>query len=383
MHSRSQPDRCDPDHSCRNIGDIIRTCLSIVFLCTYVAIHPNVPPSRRGRKERSLLSRDIGAAIKQRVEDLRPQLVLFLFALVAPEIIIAFALRQFLCARELVVEYKLHPKQAWFAVMGGFTRMQGGEQVLVARWDDPAIDAMREVDPVDIEARSKADSLAKFLTVCQTAWFSVTLIVRAAVGLPATELEVATAAFSLLPLTIWWLWKDKPKDVSEPIILRFEGAFDNSDNLSMLAEDPLPRLIYGVSTNLPPDAASAPIFWSGSWTIQRGAFYTISFTVQALTASAFGAVHCAVWFSAFPSLVERWLWRGSALTITLLPLVALLAEQISETKTWTAVSRALALFLAFYVPARIMLLVLPFTTLRALPSGAFIEFDWTAYTPHL
>ncbi|KAJ7700419.1 hypothetical protein B0H17DRAFT_1251330 [Mycena rosella] len=36
-----------------------------------------------------------------------------------------------------------------------------------------------------------------------------------------------------------------------------------------------------------------------------------------------------------------------------------------------------------YIISRLFLVILPFTTLRALPPGAFRDVNWSVYIPHL
>lgn len=72
----------------------------------------------------------------------------------------------------------------------------------------------------DIEDKSKADWLLKCFTVLQVAWLVLTVIVRGVEGLPVTQLEIATVAFSIFAIFTyaanWW----KPKDVSRPILIK-------------------------------------------------------------------------------------------------------------------------------------------------------------------
>src|SRR5258708_31531738 len=39
---------CDDSHHCRTILNIISSCLATVFLCVWVAIHPNIPAPDEG-----------------------------------------------------------------------------------------------------------------------------------------------------------------------------------------------------------------------------------------------------------------------------------------------------------------------------------------------
>jgi hypothetical protein len=36
-----------------------------------------------------------------------------------------------------------------------------------------------------------------------------------------------------------------------------------------------------------------------------------------------------------------------------------------------------------YIIARIILLVLPFVALRALPPGAYVQLNWVSFLPHI
>ena len=36
-----------------------------------------------------------------------------------------------------------------------------------------------------------------------------------------------------------------------------------------------------------------------------------------------------------------------------------------------------------YIIARMILLVLPFVALRALPPGAYVQLDWVSFLPHI
>jgi hypothetical protein len=71
----------------------------------------------------------------------------------------------------------------------------------------------------DIEDKSKADWLLKTLAVLQITWLILTVLVRGVTGLPVTQLEIATLAFSIFAIITyaanWW----KPKDVSQLIRL--------------------------------------------------------------------------------------------------------------------------------------------------------------------
>jgi hypothetical protein len=70
-------------HNSRTIWNIVWSSLVTLFACTWVAVHPNVPASTDGTL----------AKLKQRAK-------LLLTAVIAPELIIMFAMRQWVRARQ-------------------------------------------------------------------------------------------------------------------------------------------------------------------------------------------------------------------------------------------------------------------------------------------
>jgi hypothetical protein len=81
---RALTDACDDINNCRKLFDIVWGCLATIFACTWVSVHPNVPPPCQSWL--ALLGR---------------RLKMMLFAVLAPELIVGFAARQFLIARKL------------------------------------------------------------------------------------------------------------------------------------------------------------------------------------------------------------------------------------------------------------------------------------------
>ena len=73
----------------RSIWDILWSCLATILACSWVSVHPNIP----GPNESSW-----------RV--FRHRLELMFWAVIGPEMIIAWALRQWLSARQLEKLYK-------------------------------------------------------------------------------------------------------------------------------------------------------------------------------------------------------------------------------------------------------------------------------------
>ncbi|KAH9954193.1 hypothetical protein BC827DRAFT_1386908 [Russula dissimulans] len=147
-----------------------------------------------------------------------------LATLVAPEAIIAWALRQRLAAGKLAEDHK-GPGDGWtlthgfFAIMGSFMEYEGNKPIevllpeelqsysLTGNGDFPRI-SKRE-----IQDKSKGDFISKGIVILQTGWFVMQCVARRVQGLPITELELATVAFAGLNLAIYVLWRDKPLNV--------------------------------------------------------------------------------------------------------------------------------------------------------------------------
>jgi hypothetical protein len=120
----------------------------------------------------------------------------------------------------------------------------------------------------------------------------------------------------------------------------------------------------------------------------------------------FGAIHCVAWNTTLPSTSESLMWRSCSLVVAVVPVflasLTRLEETVEtvetvgasfsrkklqelETRNWTkyiVYYTAFTIFVPAYVVARLVLIVLSFTTLRALPPGAFVDVDWSMYIPH-
>lgn len=89
------PNDCTQSNdSTRTVPGIVLSCLTTMFACTWTSVHPNIPSNRLS--DRQLLW--------QRVK-------VFIVALIAPELIVAWALIQFCCSRQSVrkIREKLTP----------------------------------------------------------------------------------------------------------------------------------------------------------------------------------------------------------------------------------------------------------------------------------
>ncbi|PPQ86049.1 hypothetical protein CVT25_002252 [Psilocybe cyanescens] len=124
----------------------------------------------------------------------------------------------------------------------------------------------------------------------------------------------------------------------------------------------------------------------------------LCFMLAFLVATIFGGIHCIAWSFEFPTVVEKWAWRVSAVFVSGLPFgmcffLALVSVMIKTVERDGKEHRPvlakfifaaiMVLSVLLYIAARGVLLILPLIGLRALPAGAYIDLNWTAYLPHV
>ncbi|ESK84724.1 hypothetical protein Moror_607 [Moniliophthora roreri MCA 2997] len=257
---------CTDINGCRMTTGILWSCFSVTFICTWVAIHPNIP----------LVTRNSTTAVIDNI-------ILMVIALLAPELIILWAMRQWFSANRIARQFKKYgwgKTHAFFVLMGGFALYDGDdfcgylwekpEKVDRMYWEqiasrhqkvqedfpphvdphsnvtvDQAHDSNRasssEKEPLkhtyseptclleflvangfirisedEIKDRSHADILSKSIALIQATWFLMQVAARAFEGLAVTELEIMTVAFALLNFGTYFFWWNKPLRVRHP-----------------------------------------------------------------------------------------------------------------------------------------------------------------------
>ena len=95
----SPPSSCKDYDNYRSLLSIIWSCITTIFLCTWVAVHPNVaePVDTRDMEFWRKCGNQISCFFKDK-------LVMFICALLVPEYVLAWAIRQFLMARNIAKE---------------------------------------------------------------------------------------------------------------------------------------------------------------------------------------------------------------------------------------------------------------------------------------
>ncbi|KAG1777299.1 hypothetical protein EV702DRAFT_969981 [Suillus placidus] len=205
-----------PSNNTRTLWNIIWSCGVTLFACAWTAIHPNIP----GMDEKRL------AIFFRRI-------LIMIMVLIAPELILTWASRQFSSA--IAVKKQFNDALEWTMTHGFFAWM-GGFMLYVDRepratlTPDELLQFIREesvdmpvIQKADIEDRSKGDILSKGVAIFQLAWFVLQLTARRVQNLPITLLEIDTLAIAVLTFSAYFLWWTKPKDVGRPYVVHWKA----------------------------------------------------------------------------------------------------------------------------------------------------------------
>ncbi|TFK50292.1 hypothetical protein OE88DRAFT_1631560 [Heliocybe sulcata] len=410
-------DTCDNIDNCRTLYNIVWSCIVTIFACTWVAIHPNIPPQ------------DAHWAHK-----LGRRVVTTVYAIIAPECVVLWAAKQWFTSRRLAEKYKR--KHGWtqthgfFTIMGGFlpllsTPVHRDTGVHAAPSLDISTLPFPDITSREIQDRSKGDWFSKGAAILQTSWFLVQCIARRIQRLTLTELELATCAFAVLNAVVYGLWWNKPKAVDCLYAIRRtirSLSIDLTGSDARASRDPQAsspgRLekrrgtLRKLSWSNPKKIIVATVdrtwrfaccwdehddwythvnpYYSGHGGDEGRALTLIAFA----SSSAFGAVHCIGWAFEFPSHTQQILWRSCSLAITCLPLLTVSILVVSKgirpsRPRWLRhvlsglIMCIIVAELPIYVAARITLLTIAFLSLSSLPADAYRTVSWTNYIPHI
>ncbi|KAF9549270.1 hypothetical protein CPC08DRAFT_675049, partial [Agrocybe pediades] len=220
VFSSSFPRDADPTPPCpRQRIQIIWTCVATILAASWVSVHPNIPNPKDSKIKKTL----------RRIE-------LMIWAILTPELIIFWAMRQWYAAGFMEREFAEPPRRmkrdkwtrthGFFLQMGGFMLREEGKKDRVLGWE--ALMAYYKQGRLDlsdvtedrINDHSKADWFAKGLALLQMFWFITQCIARFfSKDLILTELELATAALAILSFAMYLLWWHKPFNAGVPITI--------------------------------------------------------------------------------------------------------------------------------------------------------------------
>ena len=306
--------------------------------------------------------------------------------------------------------------------MGGFHLFEHSSEETsnsypcVSREDDKPLHPLKESDlsrysesftmPTEAEIRDKgkSDWLAKSLVLLQTSWFIMQCIARGIKHLPVTHLEIVTLAYAAMNFVIFVFWWNKPLNINRPVRVfqklgESEPSGTQPQSSSEAWKSTWESVLDGLETILRFIAGSqdedvnlsredrVPKFWANSTTDNA----MIADIIMLAVGVCFGAIHCIAWGFSFPTHTELLMWRMSSVAIiavpVYIPLMFALGVWLGNMDLSDIIGgiATLSIFPAglLYVIARVVTLVLAFTSLRELPSGAFDTVHWTTFIPHV
>ncbi|WAO87137.1 Hypothetical protein NCS54_00443400 [Fusarium falciforme] len=195
----------------------------------------------------------------------------------------------------------------------------------------------------DIEDKNKADGLVKVAALLQVIWFTLQCIVRSANHLPLAALETMTLAYVFNALVTYAFWWEKPKDIAT-------AAFVEDTNV--ITE------------------------WDASL------YMTRYWPLLCLLGASFGAIHLISWVSVFPSEVELWLWRVSALISVVTAVLCMQFRKMSF--TWEGPLTIIKVSSPFlYLVSRLIMAVETFACLRAMEASTYEVVNISNYWFHV
>ncbi|PBK80277.1 hypothetical protein ARMGADRAFT_860402, partial [Armillaria gallica] len=182
----------------RTLLSIVWSCLATIFVCTWLAVHPNVPGRNITTK----------GAISCAVEHAK----IIAITILAPETIVGWAAEQFIVAWKLRhgdLSYRTISQNPRFLV-----HVPGTLVTLSALEHEPnLVQNLVAISSETIEDKSKGDALSKAFSILQISWFILQCIARYIQHLPITLLEMTALAFAGLSIIMYFLWWYKPLNV--------------------------------------------------------------------------------------------------------------------------------------------------------------------------
>ena len=315
----------------RGTMSIIWSCGITTFLCCWSVLIVNVPAPDSGFW--SVIAR---------------KFLLLLLCATAPEAIFQVALGQWLSARESVKVFKASEFEGWslrhgfFVNMGGFHLKSPGldpfpinspQLHYLIEQKHVSLAQIKEVKENQIRDRNKVDGVLRLITLVQTLFFVINLMIRIFQKLDITALELSTLALVVMSMATTIFWFQKPADVQERICLQTDTP------IATMVEDF--GLTPGVgSTYTPLDFIgrqewswsilwmhglnSLRIFHLGGQSVEfpNNRFHNTTIPLiegwphafLAVLSLAYLGIFVAGWNFNFPTPIEQTLWRSASLT---------------------------------------------------------------------
>ncbi|KAJ5964803.1 uncharacterized protein N7479_004679 [Penicillium vulpinum] len=328
----------------RGTWDIILSCGTTIFACTWSIQHLNVPAAQDGISKKALRS-------------CQWMLITVLF----PEFIMAHAFFELLMAIDATkaIEAKVniavtypplirrlflrhtqnndseHGKNykgpewtlthSYFANMGGLSFEYTDEtderkciQFPLTAFqyaEQPDVYATPEIYEDDIKDKGKQDYFAKAIAIVQICWLILSLITRKIRGLAFSQFETLTLGLAVCGVAIYITYWYKPQGVGVPIkVAKQEGSvvpqfLRTYDSFWDVLSNSREKKSSGQVSRIRNDNNS--VAKSNKW--------HMTIIVLAVLSAVFGCIHIIAWNFEFPSDVEKLLWRIATIMSIVVP----------------------------------------------------------------
>ncbi|KAL8948335.1 MAG: hypothetical protein Q9222_005473 [Ikaeria aurantiellina] len=256
-----------------------------------------------------------------------------------------------------------------------------------------------------LKDRSKGDSFIKGFAILQITALVIQIIARSFQNLATTLLEVNVLAFAACAIVTYILLWHKPQDVKVPVYI------DTADKDAILSRDQIIKLaarapvatlvindfwLHGVSVR----AQSDNIFpWTPGIRVHLPSFlakepFLVSPVIIGIGGGGaiFGAVHFVAWNFAFPTPLERLLWRISCTVLVFFPLLGTVfyfvmqqgAKKVGamDAQLNRSIRPASWLIGLAYFAARGYLIVEVFRELAEPEASVFRQVNWPSAIPY-
>lgn len=429
----------------RGTIDIIWSCLFTIFLCTWTALHLNLPASHENYVQFALRKGKW-----------------FILTLLGPEFVVWLAIGQRYEAKDSMKKFKASGHDGW-TLKHGFYAEMGGITVQATDCKPFPVTAKQlhylvqqgymelpKISKEEIWDKSKADLFTKILSCGQITWLVVQVVARLVQRLEITTLELTTLGYVLCALSTYLAWLHKPLDIEMPTVISLNTTMKHIlCSAGSIAAHPYRQNPLDFVDN------QGPSWWLNVHSkyfpfrvepeqrplprITNDRFPNVGIGLEAvfyfLVSHGFAGIHLGGWYlHAFPTNVEKVLWRVSSVVMAGIMVIVWVLEGAAEqnrrgrTSRWrkklstTIRSRSKSgsdsstqsgtadplvklksrkeiaadpdfipvwEFVAFipvaliYSVARAYLMAETLAGLRALPVGAFKTVEWTNFLPHV
>jgi len=224
-----------------------------------------------------------------------------------------------------------------------------------------------------IEARGKADGLAKILICLQILWMFIQTIARKAYGLPITLLEIHTLTHIVAAIMLYGIWWYKPQGIAEAFVIDLGEC------------ETCIRTVLSSGT-LQMDEGEKGMMSDSPYHTPTGSVsgYLLVFALLGITN---GAVHATAWNAHFPSLVEHQLWRIASCVMGGVCVIICVfysgADDYIESRSKTCGDWTFGIGFGLFYLSRLYLVVEAFISVRSLPVGAYDTIAWVTFLPHI